>query len=100
MNIQNEQRKFIRMDVESDIRYRLPDSQRFFSGHCKNLSPSGLMFSCHHQLEIGQILEVHITTEDNLMPTTRILVKVILVKLNDTNSFDIRTEILGAMLST
>lgn len=99
MNSQNEQRKFIRMDVESEILYRLPDSQRFFSGRCKNLSPSGLMFTCHHQLNLGQILEVHIVPEDNLIPTMQILVKVALVKPSNTNSFDIGTEIVGTMLS-
>lgn len=99
MSSQNEQRKFIRMDVESDILYRLPDSQRFFSGNCKNLSPSGVMFTCHHQLKVGQVLEVHIVPEDNLMPTMRILVKVALVKPSNANSFDIGTEIVGTMLS-
>jgi hypothetical protein len=99
MSSQNEQRKFIRMNLESNILYRLPDSQRFFSGRCKNLSPTGLMFNCYHQLETGQMLEVHIVSEDSVTPTMRILVKVALVKQSDTASFNIGTEIVGTMLS-
>ncbi len=97
-SIQNEQRKFIRMNLESDMLYRFSDHKRFFSGRCKNLSPTGVMFNCHHQLEIGQMLEVHIIPENNLTPTMRILVKVVLVKLIDSISFDTGAEIEGTML--
>lgn len=96
MNSQNEQRRFIRMNLECEVKYRFSDSQRFFQGACKNLSSSGILFCCQHQLEIGQVIEVCIVPTDNVMPTMRVLARVVFVKPTiSPDLFDIATEIEG-----
>ncbi len=97
MASQNEQRRSIRMNLESKVSYRFPDSQRFFSGHCKNFSSTGLMFTCPHEIAKGTRLEVQISHEDNVTPTANMLVEVVLVRAVDTTLFDIGTEIIGFM---
>ena len=94
---QNEQRRSIRMNLESKILYRLPDSQRFFSGYCKNFSSTGLMFNCPHEIAKGTLLEIQISHDDNVTPTVNMLVEIVLVRQIDTSSFDIGTEIKGLM---
>jgi hypothetical protein len=95
---QSEQRRFIRMNLECEVKYRFSDSQRFFLGICKNFSSSGLLFSCPHSLDVGQILEVWIVPTDNVTPTMRFLARVVFIKpTTASNLFDIATEIEGTI---
>ncbi len=93
--VAQDQRKFVRMDVECDMTYRVADSWHDFRGICKNISSSGLLFLARFPLNVGDIIEVHITSHDNLTPEMKALAEVVSVRTQPDLKLAIACEIKG-----
>ncbi len=91
-----EKRRFIRMSVECELVYRLPDSIRLVKGICKNLSSSGILFTAFRDIDAGVVLEVELATLDEVItPPMRALVEVVSSRLVEAGTYDIAAEIRG-----
>jgi hypothetical protein len=91
-----EKRQFIRMDVNCELVYRLPDSMRAIKGICKNLSNSGILFTAFQSIDAGVVLEVELAAMDEVVsPPMKALVKVVSSRFVGTGTYDVAAEIKG-----
>lgn len=92
----SEQRRFVRMALDSDLHYRFSDSLHFFKGTCKNLSSSGILFSTHQPIESGVLIEIEIAATDNShFPSMKALFEVIRTRKIAEGHYEISAEITG-----
>ncbi|MCF7999924.1 MAG: PilZ domain-containing protein [Methylovulum sp.] len=92
----SEQRRFVRMALESDLHYRFSDSFHFFKGTCKNLSSSGILFTAHQSIDAGVLIEIEIAATDNShFPSMKALFEVIRTRKTDEGLYEISAEITG-----
>lgn len=91
-----EKRRFIRMSVECELVYRLPDSIRLVKGICKNLSSSGILFTAFRDIDAGVVLEIELATLDEVIaPPMKALVEVVSSRLVAPGTYDVAAEIRG-----
>jgi hypothetical protein len=91
-----EKRQFIRMNLNCELTYRLPDTLRLTKGICKNLSNSGILFTASRRMDAGVVLEVEIAPMDKLvsMPM-KALVAVVSSRSIANGIYDVAAEIKG-----
>lgn len=91
-----EKRRFIRMNLNCDLVYQLPDSLRHVKGICKNLSNSGILFTAFRSIDPGVVLEVELASIDEVVsPPMKALVEVVSSRFVTTGTYDVAAEIKG-----
>ncbi len=53
-----EKRNYIRMNIETEVLYKIRGTKEEFKGHCKNLSHSGIQFITSKNLKVGSELDI------------------------------------------
>jgi hypothetical protein len=91
-----EKRRFIRMSLNCDLVYRMPDSMRHVKGICKNLSNSGILFTAFRSIDPGVVLEIELASIDEIVsPPMKALVEVVSSRFVTTGTYDVAAEIKG-----
>ncbi len=86
----DEKRDFIRITVDSDIKFSLSGSGQDECGKVTNLSGRGMMFIADHPLTVEDRIEVQIHPENDLTPPLHANVRVVRVnKLRHTDGYEI-----------
>ena len=88
----DEKRGFIRMDVNCKVIYKSPSDNTLFEGVTKNLSGTGILFEAEQELQLNQLLEVHVKPEREVTPPLEAIGRVIRVNGGDNGKFDICIE--------
>ncbi len=88
-----ERRRFMRMETECKMTYRLPQSDEVYSGVCHNLSGAGLLFSTDRPLEPGKALEINICPASNVTPPLEAFVEVLRVEEKTQGNYEVAAEI-------
>ena len=63
-----EKRNFIRMDINTEVTFKVHGTNEEFKGKCKNLSHTGLQFSTLKTLKEGSELDVTIHAAAGVVP--------------------------------
>ena len=84
-----EKRKFIRMEVDCDLTFKLADSDRVYQGRCTSLSGSGVAFITDEQFDNGIGLEVRITPKNPATPAMIAFVEVVRSTVLENGSYKI-----------
>lgn len=90
----DEKRNFIRMFVNSVVQITNPKTGTVHQGKGKNLSGDGAMFSTEEKFEVGQKLNLDISSEQSKLASLSAEFEVIRVEELADGTF----EIAGAML--
>lgn len=76
----DEKRDFIRVTVDCELTYKVPDSPTEEMGQAKNLSGRGLLFIAKRELNTDSMLEVKIKSDSDITPALHAKVKVVRVE--------------------
>ncbi len=91
---QDERRRFIRMQTQCKMTFRIPQSTETFPATCQNLSGAGVMFTTDHPVDPGMALEITICPANNVTPPLEALVEVLRVEDKD-GEYEVAAEIKG-----
>jgi len=58
----NDRRDFVRIEIDSEITYRIRNSPRIYGGQAKNLSGNGIGFETEDEIRTDTIIEVSLRT--------------------------------------
>ncbi len=75
----DEKRAFMRINLESEIHYRLVESDEFRAAQCTSLSGSGVSFITPIICDEGEALEIKITPQNGITPSFVAFVEVVRV---------------------
>lgn len=89
----DEKRAFMRIDVNSDMRYRLVDADEFHAARCLSLSGSGIFFIALKSCDEGKALEINITPQNSITPAFTAFVEVVRVEPLTDGDYEIATKI-------
>lgn len=78
----DEKRDYIRVEVDTEIRFREQDAEQDEAGRMVNLSGRGMLFIAEFGLPVNTMLEVMIQPENNLTPPLHANVKVVRMEKN------------------
>ncbi len=80
----NEKHAYMRINVDSEMRYRLADSNEFHTAQCTSLSGLGISFITAQFYDEGKAMEINITPQSSITPALTAFVEVTHVEsLND-----------------
>ncbi|MEI6745637.1 MAG: PilZ domain-containing protein [Methylococcaceae bacterium] len=75
----NEKRAYLRISIDSEMRYRLVDSLEFYSAQCSSLSGAGIAFITTQRCDEGKAMEVYIKAPNTITPAFTAFVEVVRV---------------------
>jgi hypothetical protein len=76
------------MEINAEITFTLPGEVDSYSGQCRNLSHSGIMFITEKALPEGESLEVTIDTRSDKFKPMKALVEIIRVEPREDNQYE------------
>ncbi|WMS88144.1 PilZ domain-containing protein [Pleionea litopenaei] len=88
-----EKRDFIRMFVDAKVEITDPNTGDHFIGDSKNLSAGGVAFLCDHSFEVGQTLEVKVSSVQSQLPPLTAELKVIRSDKRDDGQYEVAGSI-------
>ncbi len=83
----DEKRLFCRMEINAEITFTVPGEDTSYTGHCMNLSHSGIMFIAGQALPEGESLEVTIDTKSDKFQPMEALIEIIRVEPSGENRY-------------
>ncbi|MDD5228134.1 MAG: PilZ domain-containing protein [Methylococcales bacterium] len=89
----DEKRAFMRINMDSEMRYRLVDSSEFKTVRCTSLSGSGVSFVSAQSCDEGIAMEINITPQSAITPAFTAFVEVVRVEPLDNSEFEIAAAI-------
>jgi hypothetical protein len=89
----DEKRAFIRIDLDSEMHYRLVNSDEFYSAQCTSISGSGVSFIATKSFNEGEALEIKITPQNAITPALTAFVEVVRVSTMPTGNYEIAATI-------
>ncbi len=89
----DEKRAFVRVDIDSEMSYRLVDSNEFNSARCSSLSGSGMSFIAPQVIDVGKALEIHIAPKNSITPALTAFVEIVRVAPLANGEYEIATII-------
>lgn len=99
MHMQDDRRQFIRMDVEQPLTYKFQDSLKCYPGTCRNLSSSGILFTAYrNNINVGDVLEIQINTDNNAVSSLKMLVEIIRATLIEKQIVEVAGQIKGTKI--
>ena len=82
-----EKRLFSRMEINAEITFSITGETNSYTGQCRNLSHSGIMFITGEAIPEGQSLEVTIDTGNEKFQPMNALVEIIRVEPDENNQY-------------
>lgn len=95
-NRHQERRDFMRMDVNTRVKFKVVGQEASFDGVTVDLSGAGIAFSSEQKVDEGIMLEVSVLPETEKLNPLVATVKVVRVEPNDVHQFIIAGEIAKA----
>ena len=89
----DEKRAFMRIDLDSELHYRLIDSGEFHVALCTSLSGSGVSFVTPIICTEGDALEIKITPQNAITPSFSAFVEVVRVLPLASEKYEIAATI-------
>ena len=89
----DEKRDYLRMNVECDLTYILPDSNEEHSGVCTSISGSGVCFIADQYFDAGIAMEIKILPKNALTPPMNAFIEVVRSTEQKANKFEIAATI-------
>ena len=89
----DEKRAFMRIDVNSNMHYRLVDANEFQAARCLSLSGSGVSFIASKSCDEGRALEINITPQSSITPAFTAFVEVVCVESLNDGKYEIAATI-------
>ena len=75
----DEKRAFMRISLDSEMHYRLVESDEFHTAQCTSLSGSGVSFTSAIICDVGKALEIKITPQNTVTSSFIAFVEVVRV---------------------
>ncbi len=91
----NEKRDFIRMNVECEVKFKLPGQTDTQTGICTSLSGSGMSLQSDQPFAVGLALEVILAPKTAITPPMHAFVEIVRCQATDDGRYDI-----GAVIKT
>lgn len=88
-----DQRGFHRMDIDSEVTFRVLGSDESFIGKTKDLSATGLSFQTDKQVSAGDTLHISVKPGKAITPPLEVMVTVIRVIPSDNEGYIVAGEI-------
>ncbi len=89
----DEKRAFMRIDLDSEMLYRVVNSNQFCSAQCTSLSGSGVSFITSQHFNEGEALEIKITPQNAITPAFTAFVEIVRVSEISTGNYNIAATI-------
>ena len=89
----DEKRAFMRIDLDSEMHYRLVNSSEFSAAKCVSLSGSGVAFITTEKCQEGEALEIKITPQNAITPSFTAFVEVVRVVPSAAEKYEIAATI-------
>ena len=89
----HEKRAYLRISIDSEMRYRLVDSTEFHSARCSSLSGAGISFITTQAFDEGKAMEINITPQNTITPAFTAFVEVVRVTELADGEYEIATII-------
>lgn len=86
----SEKRDYIRMTIDCKVSYKEIGSNEYKTGDSKNLSGKGLLFSTDREIKIGTLLDIDVTSANDITPPLAAIVEVVRIEMMEP---DMRYEI-------
>ena len=84
-----DQREFLRMNVQSKITFKIQGSEEIYEGTTSDLSATGVRFISRQKVNIGDILNISLKPGVNVTPSLEAALTVIRVSATDGCNYDI-----------
>ncbi len=84
-----DQRGFIRMDVQSKLTFKVQGADEIFEGTSADLSATGLRFFSKQQVNLGDVLDISLKPGVDITPALDAALTVIRVDATDDGNYDI-----------
>ena len=91
-----DQRDFLRMNVQSKLTFKIQGTDETYEGTTADLSATGLRFISKQQVNVGDVLEISLKPGVDITPSLEAALTVIRVDAMDDGQYDIA----GAMQHT
>lgn len=91
--LHNEKRAYMRISIDSEMRYRLADSNEFHAARCISLSGSGVSFITSQSYDEGKAMEINITPQSAITPALTAFVEVVRVEPLADGEYEIAATI-------
>jgi hypothetical protein len=89
----DEKRAFMRIDLDSEMHYRLVESDEFYAAQCTSLSGSGVSFITAITCDEGEALEIKITPQNAITPSFTAFVEVVRVLPHTAGKYEVAATI-------
>jgi hypothetical protein len=89
----DEKRAFMRIDLNSEMQYRLVDASEFKAARCTSLSGSGVSFVATQTVDEGKAIEINITPQNSITPALTAFVEVVRVESLTDGEYEIAATI-------
>lgn len=94
--LHNEKRAYMRIDLNSEMRYRLVDASEFHPARCTSLSGSGISFittQLFAEDATGKAMEINITPQSSITPALTAFVEIVRVESLTDGEYEIAVTI-------
>jgi hypothetical protein len=89
----NEKRAFLRIDLDSEMQYRVIDSSEFQPAQCTSLSGSGVSFITSICCNERDALEIQITPQNAITPAFTAFIEVVRIAPLTAGKYEIAATI-------
>ncbi len=89
----DEKRAYMRISIDSEMRYRLVDSTEFHAARCSSLSGSGVSFITTKTFDEGKAMEINLTPQNEITPALTAFVEVVRVSPLLSGEFEVAATI-------
>ncbi len=89
----SDQRGFIRMDIESEISFKIADGSKSFTGKTNDLSATGVAFNTDTVVSVGDTLHLTVKPGTSITPPLEVSVSVIRVEPSKDGGYNVASEI-------
>lgn len=89
----DEKRAYMRISIDSEMRYRLVESTEFHIARCSSLSGSGVSFITTQAFDEGKAMEINLTPQNEITPALTAFIEVVRVSPLPSGEFEIAATI-------
>lgn len=89
----SEKRDFMRMAVECPMTFSIQGESAVYSATARDLSASGLLILCQHEVDEGSLLVVSVKPEQSIVPPLQALCEVMRVSSSAPGQYELGVKI-------
>lgn len=89
----SEKRDFMRMAVECPMTFRVQGESQEYQAIARDLSASGLLILCQHEVAEGCVLEINVQPEKPIVPPLQAICEVMRVSSSSPGRYELGVRI-------